>query len=266
MKRAGRPASRVGRGAPRRLLSAGALCALGALVAAGCGPSATSRGLPGVAALSGRSQGQPPVAPGGSAEVPPSPPSTGPASTDAPTTAPPPTVDPGTLGQTRAVPVKDQQFVGEMAMFWQAVTTGQAALATPAFFPETAYIQLKSLYNDRSDWTYRLMAHFALDIQAVHNLLGPAAASARLVSVNLGPARWIPPGACANRLGYWNSLNSRVVYSSGGTIRSFGIAALDGWRGEWYIIHLGSEQPPPGRGVVDAPQIGTGEAGDGGGC
>ncbi len=174
--------------------------------------------------------------------------------------------DPGLLPQTGAVPVKDGQFLAEMAMFWQAVTTGQVPLAMSAFFPETAYVQLKALRDDAADWTDRLLAHFELDIQAARHLLGPDAAMAQLVSVDVGPARWISPGACYNRLGYWNSLNSRVVYTIHGVVYSFGIAALDGWRGEWYIIHLGSESPPAGAGVVDAPQAGPGLPGGGRGC
>lgn len=151
-------------------------------------------------------------------------------------------------------------------MLWQAITTGQVTLGAPSFFPEKAYAQLKALSNDDEDWTTRLFGHFGLDVRAAHRLLGPGAASAQLLAVNVGPARWISPGACDNRLGYWNSTNSRVVYRVGGLVHSFGIATLDGWRGEWYVIHLGSESPPAGVGVVDAPQLGAGLPGDGGGC
>ena len=183
-----------------------------------------------------------------------------------PPSAPPTTQDPGLLPPTDAVPLKDNQFNTEMAALWQAVTAGQPSLADSAFFPETAYAQVKAFYNDDSDWTYRLFAHFRLDVGAAHALLGADAASAQLVSVAVGPAHWIPAGACANRLGYWNSLDSRVVYRVGGVIRSFGIAALDGWRGEWYVIHLGSETPPAGQGVVDDAMVGAGLPGGSGGC
>ncbi len=153
-----------------------------------------------------------------------------------------------------------------MALLWQAIVTDQPTNAAGAFFPESAYAQLKALSDNTADWTNRLFAHYALDIGAAHQLLGDQASTAQLVTVNVGPARWVSPGGCDNRIGYWFTPGARVVYQVGGTTHSFGIAALDSWRGEWYVIHLGSESPPSSEGVVDSPSAGTGYAGSGGGC
>ena len=51
---------------------------------------------------------------------------------------------------------------------------------------------------------------------------------------------WVPPGACYNSIGYWHVPGARVVYERGGATRSFGIASLISWRGDWYLVHLGA--------------------------
>jgi hypothetical protein len=52
--------------------------------------------------------------------------------------------------------------------------------------------------------------------------------------------------------------NSRVVYSVGGDVRSFGIASMISWRGEWYVVHLGAILRPGSGGTVASPEDGAG--------
>ena len=51
----------------------------------------------------------------------------------------------------------------------------------PAFFPEAAYLQVKTIGDPQSDWRDRLVGDYALDIAAAHALLGAHAAAARLL-------------------------------------------------------------------------------------
>lgn len=175
----------------------------------------------------------------------------------------------GSRPQTSVQPsASTPTFRAEMALLWDAIRTGRAGPAMPAFFPEAAYEQVKALGKDAADWTDRLVFHFRLDVAAAHAALGPGAASARFVEV-LVPAQliqWVAPGACYNTLGYWNVPGSRLVYEEGGQERSIGIASLISWRGYWYVVHLGSEVPPPDTGVVDNPSAGVGVFGPPGGC
>lgn len=164
------------------------------------------------------------------------------------------------------MPTYDAHFSAVVSALWRAVVTGDAALGDNAFFPEGAYLQIKALGNDAADWKDRLLAHYYLDITAAHDFLGPDASGAHLLGVELGAHRWIAPGACYNKEGYWFTPDARLVYSQSGVTKSFGIAALDSWRGEWYVIHLGSEVPPSDQGVVDSPTTGPGTPGLGGGC
>ena len=154
----------------------------------------------------------------------------------------------------------DPQFTAEMQALWQGVVQGSVTPALPAFFPRTAYVQLKTgIVDPAGDWQNRLVADYSLDIGAAHALLGPVPSQAVLVSVSVPEqyGHWIPPGVCANGIGYYEVADSRVVYQLDGQTRSFGIASLISWRGEWYVVHLGAILRSGG-GEVDDPETGAG--------
>jgi len=168
---------------------------------------------------------------------------------------------PGALPQTDAVPVSDDpQFLAEMHGLWQAIATDSITLALPAFFPESAYLQLKTIAGSAEDYQDRLVHDYALDIAAAHGLLGPGAPGAALVGVNVASqdAHWVPPGVCDNGVGYFEVPDSRLVYREDGLIRSTGIASMISWRGEWYVVHLGAILRSSDRGMVDDPVVGPG--------
>lgn len=171
------------------------------------------------------------------------------------------TTDPGLLPQTDVLPSADTaQFHDEMAALWAGVVSGSVDAAMPAFFPESAYLQVKTVADPAADYEQRLVAEYASDVVAAHELLGAGAALATLVSVTVpaGYAHWVPPGVCANRIGYYEVGQSRMVYRSAGVVRSFGIASLISWRGVWYVVHLGAVVRSGTAGVVDDPETGPG--------
>ena len=168
------------------------------------------------------------------------------------------TVSPGSLPQTDARPAGTSAAL--MAALWQGVVHDSTTLALPAFFPEGAYVQLKSIGSPQADWTDRLVRDYTLDIGAAHALLGRDAAHARLLAVNAvsSYAHWINPGVCDNSLGYWEMPNARVVYREAGVVRSFGIASMISWRGVWYVVHFGAILRSVDAGETDAPAPGAG--------
>jgi hypothetical protein len=177
-------------------------------------------------------------------------------------------VDPGagSLPQTNAFPsTTTAPFRNAIADLWLAVTTGNATLALPAFFPEKAYVQVKAIADPQSDWQDRLWYDFTLDVAAAHALVGRGATFVRIV-VPAEDAAWVYPGACYNSVGYWHLPGPRVVYREGGETRSFGIASLISWRGEWYVVHFGAVLRSGAYGEVDDPETGTGIPGPAGGC
>jgi len=157
-----------------------------------------------------------------------------------------------------------------MAPLWTAIVTGSVDPALEVFFPQSAYLQMKTgvLPNPASDYTDRLVAFYRLDIAAYHQALGPEASTAKLLNVNASSAdaAYIPVGTCENRIGYWHLPGARFVYQVGGTVQSFAVASLISWRGEWYVVHLGPNPRSQNVGTVDQPTAGPGVVGPPGGC
>jgi hypothetical protein len=155
-------------------------------------------------------------------------------------------------------------FQARMAALWRGITRDDPAAAMPAFFPRSAYLQVKAVPDSGSDYRDRLLRNFRLDVEAAHALLGPGASTARLLAVRVPREwAWIVPGYCANRVGYWHAPGSRLVYRQHGRTRSFGIFSLISWRGQWYVVHLGIWNEP---GTLVSPSIGVGSFGPAGGC
>ncbi len=123
------------------------------------------------------------------------------------------------------------------------------------------------LSNPSADYVERLWAFYRLDLAAYHAHLGAGARGSsliRIVAVTHG-AQWIAPGVCENHFGYWHLANVRIVYRET-TIRSFAIASLISWRGEWYVVHLGPNPRAFNVGTVALPALGAGHPGPSGGC
>lgn len=172
----------------------------------------------------------------------------------------------GRLPQTRAFPsTRTVAFRHAMDDLWLAVTSGKPRFALAAFFPVTAYVQVKAIASPATDWQHRLWDEFTLDVGAVHALLGKNAKLVRVI-VPTGYAAWVNPGACYNSIGYWHVPGARVVYRQDGQLRSFGIASLISWRGVWYVVHFGAVTRSGDGGEVDNPAAGTGSPGPPGGC
>lgn len=173
----------------------------------------------------------------------------------------------GSRPQTRALPsTGSAAFRNAISDLWLAVTTGKANLARPAFFPETAYVQVKAIADPAADWRNRLWYGFTLDLAAVHRLVGGGARLVRVI-VPANYTAWVPPGICYNSIGYWHAPGARVEYRQGTQLRSFGIASLISWRGVWYVVHFGAVTRAADVGEVDDPVVGgPGVPGPPGGC
>ena len=147
-----------------------------------------------------------------------------------------------------------------MRALWRGIRTGSTRGAVYAFFPLRAYEQVKGIGDPRGDYLGRLLVDYRLDLDAAHDVVGAGASAARLIRaiVPAGYVHWVAPGACYNRLGYYEVPNARLVYRSGGHVRSVGIASMIAWRGVWYVVHLGAVTRTAEGGVVDDPSDGPG--------
>ena len=226
---------------------------------AGCGAASSPAPVPASAAKTGS---QPPPSPPASivTSAPASPRPSG------PPTALPVAPGAGALPQTRAFPSTDSAaFRDAMQDVWLAVTTGNARLALPAFFPRAAYQKLKAIYDPAADWDDRLWYDFTLDVRAAHQAVAPDAHLVRVLVAGYDAA-WVYPGVCDNSIGYWHVSGARMVYRQHGQERSIGIASLISWRGVWYVVHLGAVLRSAVTGIVDDPEPGPGVPGPAGGC
>jgi hypothetical protein len=165
--------------------------------------------------------------------------------TPPPTTAPTTTttIDPGTLPQTMDKPdAADPTFAARNQALWQAIVADDPSIAVPAFFPLTAYQQVKDLKDPTSDWHNRLIGAFDADIHTYHKALGTNADKAQLVGVDVPAtaAQWITPHVEYNKLPYWRVYGTTLRYSVNGKVQSFKVASLISWRGQWYVVHLAS--------------------------
>jgi hypothetical protein len=150
-------------------------------------------------------------------------------------------VDPGTQPQTRDKPkASGEAFNTRMAMLWEAITHDDPERAIPAFFPVTAYEQVKAIPSPASDWRRRLVAAYKRDIHALHTRLGETATRAKFVRTIVPEerARWVEPNEETNKLGYYRVYGTRILYEVDGKERSFDVSSLISWRGEWYVVHL----------------------------
>lgn len=180
------------------------------------------------------------------------------------------TIPPGQLPQTTAEPGFGPRLTTPMQTLFESIVQGSSALGRTVFFPKGAYVSMKHgiLPDPASDYQNRLIAFFDLDLGAYHSALGSPPSAAHLVKVKADRslAQWIAPGTCENNVGYWHLPGTRLVYSQNGIIKSFRVASLISWRGQWYVVHLGPNPRPADVGTVDDPQVGAGVPGPGGGC
>jgi len=244
------------------LVLAGVLAGVISLLAAGCGSSGSAASPAGMQRPATATATASPAAPSPSAASP-----SAVVRTGQPTVVPVP--PPGALHQTRTMPSAGTRvFRAEMTDLWAAVVTGRARLAAQAFFPLTAYTQVKAIADPAADWRSRLFGDFRLDVAAAHHFLGAGARHATLVRVIVpsAEAAWIDPGVCYNAVGYWHVSGARLVYRQHGQVRSIGIASLISWRGRWYVVHFGAVLRAGAGGVVDTPATGPGVPGPAGGC
>jgi hypothetical protein len=152
------------------------------------------------------------------------------------------TVDPGRLAQTNALPSSDSPGItGRIRELWLAIVDGTPAAAAGSFFPLSAYIQVKGISDPVYDYQTRLIPDFDQDIQALHLEIEELPRPWSLVGLTVpAAAQWIQPGVEYNKGSYWRVYGSEIAYIAAGVHRSFPIASMISWRGEWYVVHLSS--------------------------
>jgi hypothetical protein len=165
------------------------------------------------------------------------------ASTTAVPTTTAPASDPGALPQTDEHPTASgATFTAGVDGLWEAIKQDRPELGLPFFFPKSAYLQVKSIDDPAGDFERRLVANFEDDVHALHAQLGPDGVNAKFVGITVpdDQAVFVQPGEEYNRLSYWRVYGTTMQYDVDGQQRSFPVTSLISWRGQWYVVHLGT--------------------------
>jgi hypothetical protein len=185
------------------------------------------------------------------------------------TAAPAGASGPGSLPQTSTEPSFGAPFHAQMKQLFRAIKNDSAPIGATVFFPEAAYLSMKTgeIPNPAGDYVQRLIGFYDLDLAAYHEILfGGATTTLVHVDANARFAQWIAPGVCENKIGYWHVPGVRLVLRRGDRLVSVAVFSLISWRGLWYVVHLGPNPRPVDIGTVDAFQNGAGTPGPAGGC
>lgn len=146
------------------------------------------------------------------------------------------------LPQTEEKPsLRSKSWEKRVKLLFRAIQTDDPKVAMPAFFPVSAYEQVKAIPGPAADWRGRLVTAFERDIHAAHKEMGNGAMSATLVGMDVleDKAKWMPPGGEGNKVGYYRALGSKLRYlDGGGGAKAIEVTSLISWRGEWYVVHL----------------------------
>lgn len=105
------------------------------------------------------------------------------------------------------------------------------------FFPREAFLVLKGM-ADPGQYYDRLLARYLQDIHTLHADT-PRLDEAEYVRLELiRRGGWVGVGEEGNRLPYWVSRHSRIVYRVGSEERTLEVRVLITWGQRWYITHL----------------------------
>lgn len=119
-----------------------------------------------------------------------------------------------------------------------AVQKDDASLAADFFFPRNAFLPVKDIGNPGKYWD-QLFRTYNRDIHDLHNKHKAKMEGAQFVDIQAGsPAKWVPPGEEANKIGYYRSFNAKVRYRVGETYGHFDVRVQITWQGKWFITHL----------------------------
>lgn len=160
--------------------------------------------------------------------------------TAAPTTTT--TVDPGTLPQTDEKPSgTGAEFENRMKVLANAIITNTPDTAVSAFFPVSAYKQTKKNTDPAADWKNRLIANFKVDVADANKKLGANAKNAVFTGATVpATAVWVKPGEEYNVGPYWRVFKAQMNFTVDGKNVQIPIESMISWRGQWYVVHLGT--------------------------
>jgi hypothetical protein len=131
-----------------------------------------------------------------------------------------------------------EDLTGKASRLFAAVQKDDPTLAADFFFPRAAFLPVKDIGNPGKYWD-QLFRTYNRDIHDLHVKHRTKIEGAQFVDIQPGsPAKWVPPGEEANKIGYFRSFNAKVRYRTGDNYGSFDVRVQITWQGKWFITHL----------------------------
>jgi len=128
-----------------------------------------------------------------------------------------------------------------MKVLANAIITNTPDTAVSAFFPVSAYKQTKKNTDPAADWKNRLIANFKVDVADANKKLGANATNAVFTGVTVpATAVWVKPGEEYNVGPYWRVFKVQMNFTVDGKNVQIPIESMISWRGQWYVVHLGT--------------------------
>ena len=129
-------------------------------------------------------------------------------------------------------------LTAKAARLFSAVQQDDASLAADFFFPRDAFLPVKDIANPGKYWD-QLFRTYHRDIHDLHVKHRAKIDGAQFLDIQPGsPAKWVPPGEEANKIGYYRSFNAKVRYQKGDAFGHFDVRVSITWQGKWFITHL----------------------------
>ena len=140
---------------------------------------------------------------------------------------------------TQATPARPPvgDLDAKIRRLWDAIVHDDPARASDVFFPREPFLRVKAM-RDPGRYYDRLRARFELDIHTLHAKT-PDLEHAEFVRFELARrGGYVFAGEEGNRLPYWASRHSRLVYRAKGALRAMEVRVVIAWENAWYVIHL----------------------------
>lgn len=122
-------------------------------------------------------------------------------------------------------------------LLFDAIVHDDPAMASSLFFPRAAFLLVKAM-QDPGRYYDKLEARYVKDIHTLHRTL-PDLEKAAFDHLELARrGGLVKPGEEGNRLPYWASRHSTLVYRVGAERRRIELRVFISWEDRWYLIHL----------------------------
>lgn len=130
-----------------------------------------------------------------------------------------------------------EELTGRAMHLLEAITQGNADLASDILFPRDAYLSARDASDAGRTWDRRIREPFRRQVLRLSKKKDMA--KAKFISFDLGRALLqVTPRKRGWKKPLWVVRHSKLVYTIEGKTQRLDIAEMTSWRGAWYVTRL----------------------------